>query len=624
MTVLYFSRGDKDGFTSKKLADQKDGYLIPIRELLQNSLDASVEANNKKLEVNVVIEEISKNNIPHIKEYEETLKKAIKYHEDNKSLRDNSKRIVKSIEAALKSKSIKVLMFTDNGIGMDSDKLDALISGQSKKASEGSRGSFGVGHFSSYFLSSLRYVLYASKYKEDNAIKKIFSGAPILAGYVDENDYVIGNTGRILTKKPVEEKQFEFVLFPEKFPSFIEPRMDEINTGSMVAILGLKEDWNHDASYAIASNFFYAIYNNQISVSITTPEKNHLIEKDSLEKILFDRQDGKRAQKEAVLADKYVYQSWLTVRDGEEHSIELENGEKVNIYISNNIEADSVIAIARGGMLVARHDSMLSTHMENLRKEGSPYESFSLFINIEESTCPKLYKLVKGAEGPYHNSLDQGRLEPDEEKNLKVLFKEISKKVKDFLVEKDVEAYPLALFPIDGEADIKNPSNSKHRGESDTSKPIKPKPRKPIGPIKPGKGRKRKKPSIATRVMPAGMNVKIKKDYGDTVDVVVNIMPKKNLSRDEVYFSVSLAEDNDYDSSSTALEFISVTLDGNGVLIPKPSVDNSTDNTQINLGRLTTAKNYLLEAKVKKPSRVANIPVALKPFLGLKQSKDLK
>ncbi len=41
MSELYFRPGEPEGFTSKKLADKKDSYNNPIRELLQNSANAA-------------------------------------------------------------------------------------------------------------------------------------------------------------------------------------------------------------------------------------------------------------------------------------------------------------------------------------------------------------------------------------------------------------------------------------------------------------------------------------------------------------------------------------------------------------------------------------------------------
>ena len=58
MSQLYFRAGETEGFTSKKLADKKNGYANPIRELLQNSLDASKEAGNEQCEIDIYIESI--------------------------------------------------------------------------------------------------------------------------------------------------------------------------------------------------------------------------------------------------------------------------------------------------------------------------------------------------------------------------------------------------------------------------------------------------------------------------------------------------------------------------------------------------------------------------------------
>jgi hypothetical protein len=79
MSKLYFRTGEPEGFTSKKLADKKNGYANPIRELLQNSLDASKEADNNKCEINIYIESINKSTIPNIKDYEYTLNTAIEF-----------------------------------------------------------------------------------------------------------------------------------------------------------------------------------------------------------------------------------------------------------------------------------------------------------------------------------------------------------------------------------------------------------------------------------------------------------------------------------------------------------------------------------------------------------------
>jgi hypothetical protein len=116
MSKLYFRAGETEGFTSKKLADKKSGYTNPIRELLQNSLDASKDAGNDKCEINIYIESINKTNIPHIEDYEDTLSVAIEFHKKENSYNHNAEQIVNIIQQELEKDKLKILMFVDNGV----------------------------------------------------------------------------------------------------------------------------------------------------------------------------------------------------------------------------------------------------------------------------------------------------------------------------------------------------------------------------------------------------------------------------------------------------------------------------------------------------------------------------
>jgi hypothetical protein len=57
-------------------------------------------------------------------------------------------------------------------------------------------------------------------------------------------------------------------IFPTTCPNFIQDKMDKINTGSMVAVLGLNKNWDKEADYAIVSNFFYAINKQELTLKI--------------------------------------------------------------------------------------------------------------------------------------------------------------------------------------------------------------------------------------------------------------------------------------------------------------------------------------------------------------------
>ncbi len=634
MSKLYFRVGAAEGFTSKKLADKKNGYANPIRELLQNSLDASKDAGNNKCEINIYIESINKSTIPHIKDYEDTLNKAIEFHTKAGSYNHNAEQIVNIIQQALEKDKLKILMFVDNGKGMSPDILNGLIDERSVKSSEGSGGSFGVGHLSSYFLSSLRYVLYASKYQNNKGIETLFSGVPILAGFEDDKADR-GATGRILEGIPDNESKPEYV-FPTTYPDFIQDKMDEINTGSMVAIVGLNKEWDEEADYAIVSNFFYAINKQELTVKIDHDNITVPIDKSDIDRLLEKNQDKKRAMDGNILCGRDVYQAWLAVKNDNHKKIDLDNGDKVCVHIRNNIETNSVIVLIRNGMLIARHDNMLSNEINSLRK-NEDFEPFSVVINVDDKECPKLFELIKGAENPYHNKLGKNHLIEKDEKQLKDLFKALCEKIKtDHLKAKDRESFNLSmpLLEIPNKAEVQgrtqgaNTSHSKSQMSKAKPDNNKPKPPNELKTAK-NKGKKRPAPVIISRYLEAKNSMRMK-DKGNTIDVELNIVPQKMKAKDEVYLSMSLAQDKDSDESGNTLDFVSLSIDGVDIQIPKfVEVKQSDGNikkqeankSQIKLGILSEAQTYSVEATVKKPKNIKDIAVgvALKPFLGLKQ-----
>lgn len=628
MSELYFKIGETEGFTSKKLADKKSGYTNPIRELLQNSLDASKDAGNNKCEINIYIESIDKTDIPHIKEYEDALNTAIEFHKNVDSYNHNAERVVNTIQQELDKDKLKILMFVDNGKGMSPEILNGLIGERSVKSSEGSGGSFGVGHLSPYFLSSLRYILYASKYKNDNeAIKTLYSGAPILAGFEDD-DATRGATGRILKSIPENERKPKFI-FPTTYPNFIQDKMDKINTGSMVAVLGLNKNWDKEADYAIVSNFFYAINKQELTLKINHDNISVSIDKNDIDRLLEKNQDNKRAMDDNVLCGSDVYQAWLAVKDDHyKLKIDLDNGDEICVHIRNNIETDSVVALIRNGMLIARHDKMLANEINNLRKNEG-FEPFSVVINVDDKECPKLFELIKGAENPYHNKLEKNRLIKKDEKRLKALFKELSRKIQEHLKEKDRKGFDLKmpLLEIPDKAEAQGENTSRPRSQIPKAKPNVNMPKPPTNKVKTtNNGKKRLAPVIISRYLEAKNSMRMK-DKGGTIDIELNIMPQNIEAKDEVYLSMSLAQDKDNDESGKGLDFVNLSIDGVDVEIPdfiEVTKDGETekikaDKSQIKLGRLLETQTYSVVATIKKPKSIKDISVALKPFLGLKQ-----
>ena len=631
MSELYFRLGEMKGFTAIDLADKKEGYANPIRELLQNSLDASREAGNDKCEINVYIETIQKSQIPHIDEYEKVLKKAIQTAEDQGSYNTNSKQRVKPIRDALNVEASKVLMFSDNGAGMRQDQLEAILTGGvSIKEDERSGGSFGVGNLSSYSLSSLRYVLYATKYKDNaNGAKCLFTGSPILAGHKDGSAQR-GNRGRIVKNKPKNEMNPKFV-YPDEFPPFIERNMNKLSMGTIVTILGLSEDWSEEAEYAIVSNFFHAIAHETLIINVHQESGQKAISFNEVDWLMASKKDSKRARGESILSGKTAYEAWQTVKENNTQKIiELSNSDKVYVFIKNDSNADSAIVLVRNGMVIARHDSMLSLDMDALRKNPS-FEPFTAVIDVDKQNAPKLFELVKNAESPYHNRLQANILDNEDEKRLRKLFKELCEKIKEHLKIIERDSFVLPLFAVPNKAEAQTSGENKSSGQEDKAKPQQtPKrPPKPKDPEERKEHKKRPKPVVISRNLESKNAVRYI-DEGDKWKVELKIIPKKQEdSKDEVYLSMCLSEDNDNEKAKTYLDFIEVVIDGkvieisdfveveeDGKLIQEPA-----SRSQVKLGQLKQGKLYNLIANVRKPEEIGNMKVALLPILGLKQRK---
>jgi hypothetical protein len=407
--------------------------------------------------------------------------------------------------------------------------------------------------------------------------------------------------------------------------------MDKLEvTGSMVAILGLNKEWGKEANYAVISNFFYAINKQELIVKIDHNNTSESIEKSDIDKLLKENQYNKRAMDDNILCGSDVYQAWLAVKnDNHKSKIDLDNGDEVCVHIRNNIEANSVIVLIRNGMLIARHDKMLANEINSLRK-NEDFEPFSVVINADDKECPELFGLIKGAENPYHNKLEKNRLIKKDGKQLRALFKELSEKIKPLLKARDRSGslVSMPLLEIPNKAEAQGSNTSRPRSQTSKAKPNTNKPKPPINKIKTtNNGKKSEFKPIISRYLKAKNSMRMK-DKGNTIDIELNITPQKIEAKDEVYLSMSLAQDKDNNESGNTLDFVSLSIDGADIEIPEfvevEQEDGNfekqeADRSQIKLGILSEAQTYSVEATIKKPKNIKDISVALRPFLGLKQ-----
>lgn len=161
-------------------ADDQANPAIIVRELIQNSMDASIEAGRSSCIVDFVLEEVSLQELPGIESYRAALANAKIAHKDNL---EAAEATIERFENCLKKHSVPVLNVLDNGIGLDSSRMHSLLGdGTSDKtgASANRGGSFGVGHYTTFPASDLRYILYGGVTKNGATC---MSGHAVLASH---------------------------------------------------------------------------------------------------------------------------------------------------------------------------------------------------------------------------------------------------------------------------------------------------------------------------------------------------------------------------------------------------------------------------------------------------------
>ena len=185
-TLQFGTATSNDGFTSFSTAAFND--LPPariVRELIQNSLDAAVDAGEATAKVRFQVDRIRRGEVPDLKGYTSAFKKAVAHQTktNNGELPDAAQEVANRIQSGLdsiKAGTAALLSVVDNGIGLDVKSMNSLLADGSSGKSTSASGSYGVGHLAPMALSDIRYMLYGglTSYGE-----RIVCGKTVLASH---------------------------------------------------------------------------------------------------------------------------------------------------------------------------------------------------------------------------------------------------------------------------------------------------------------------------------------------------------------------------------------------------------------------------------------------------------
>ncbi|MGI9298162.1 MAG: hypothetical protein ACR2QC_09730 [Gammaproteobacteria bacterium] len=434
---LQFPPGEKSGLTALALSVSADKNSPAIvREILQNSLDAAKAANRECAHVRFSVESVAVAGIPGIGEYNRALEKVEEFCAQT-NWPAQSRDIFQGLKSNAAEESLPVLFVADNGMGLDNDNMEAILSdGLNKKMNPGAGGSHGNGHFTTFNLSDMRYLLYGGVSERDGMLA---SGHAILASHQDAEG-VYGKDGYYVAGiRPDLLRHYDFPVGDDIPPIILDKLQmieSEWNTGALIAVL----DFNHFGKKtdeeagdlilgAAARNFFVAVQRGELVVEVVFGGKCQSLTADNLPKVMEDIAPdiGRTPKFPSHEKAERFYRLFTDGKKGgygaHETKVETAAGVFDVIYRESN-HASTRIALCRNGMWITDDIPMISG---SRFAEHAPFEALVLCDDV--GVC----ELVCLAEGNLHNALHIGMVK-DRQKAQKL--RDALKKIRESLQEK--------------------------------------------------------------------------------------------------------------------------------------------------------------------------------------------
>jgi len=264
--------GDDDGFSDAYIeAFTGDIDKSLARETIQNSIDAQLDPE-KPIRVEFQRFLINSRELPGSSELKEIFKSCLEYYPDDKKVKDFFTEAIKIME----NDHIVILKISDfNTVGLRGDDYDkkgewyCLVKAQgttSKK--EEKLGSFGIGKGAPFAASSFRTVFY-STINDKN--QNVFQGKARLVSH-EYNGEIKRGTGSFGQKNQTSIRDVN--LIPDLF------RRTERGTDIfIIAYKGKEDEWQENLIKSVLENFWAAILNKSLIVSVGSK----VIDADSLE-----------------------------------------------------------------------------------------------------------------------------------------------------------------------------------------------------------------------------------------------------------------------------------------------------------------------------------------------------
>ena len=438
---LIFEKGPMSGFAI--LAEQASVHpATVVRELVQNSLDAAAEANRPQTVVRFELSKHKSKDIPAFDTYKAAFRKVLKTSSHNQQ--DSAQGVIQAIEAQVKSTRTEVLYVMDNGIGLNDERMMALLSEAINVKKNNAAGSYGYGHTTVIPASDLRYILYGGVCKE----KRIAAGHAILASFMDKRE-IMGKDGYFVVKK--NESMSRPFVYAEgaAIPDIIRAKLDVIEsewkTGSVIIIPGFnhfKETKGGSADdvlwqsiiKAVACNFFVAIHGGKLKIEYMVGKRFDELSGNSISGVLDHYSSEKRSKH--FLSGHKAQQAYNVLLRGEVHEVRTSLGNVAIRSYQHNDLGRSEINLCRNGMHITNRVPHLT------RTDFASYIPFHCLILVDGSDG-EFHRLIRKAEPPKHDEIQLKMLDKKERKKLINSLKQIREYLKSILKELENEEFGI-------------------------------------------------------------------------------------------------------------------------------------------------------------------------------------
>jgi uncharacterized membrane protein YgcG len=395
------------------------------REGTQNTLDAAKSAP-ARIEIRRV--DVPTDSIPDVSE----LKKVMTLcGQEAPNEGHKAQKFFEDANALLAKPKVSVLQFADsNTFGVkgpceNGRPYFALMkaTGQSKKPSDTSIGSFGIGKFAPYTVSALRTVFLATVFEDEQGeLQHYAQGKSILMSHRNgSNTYrATGFWGVVKNCQPLIDHQ-------AKLPNWLRrPAESKDQTGSTLSILGFvpTKSWEKILAASIAESFFGAISRGMLEVVIDNgPELTKATLPDFFTDVsVVEAIKDEKEEPETFTNSGHFLRALSSTESAVEETENAGLGHcRLHILVGEGLPKR--VAVLRDGMLI-------TSEMQRLRSFGE----FKEFAAVLECVNEKGNAVLRAMEPPAHNDFEAARLStPKQQRMARVALRELAQWVRDML-----------------------------------------------------------------------------------------------------------------------------------------------------------------------------------------------